>query len=189
MRKALIINGLLLSIIVFLFNACTKDTGDLDLEGIKLDPDIETAKDVEIIYSDSAKVRVKIKGPTLLYYVNNRDPKQEFPNGVRVDFYGPDEQVTSTLTGKYGIRYEGEGKVVVRDSVVWQSTEGERLETEELIWDERKQRVYNHRFVVLRRKNEIVMGHGFEATQDFKNSHVIAVSGTKSIDEISKDFE
>jgi len=189
MHKALKIKNLLVLFSLLMVVACSQDNNDLDLEGIKLDTSVETAKDVEIIYSDSAKVRVKIAGPTLLYHVNTREPRQEFPDHVRVDFYGPDETITSTLTGKYGIRYEAEGKVVVRDSVVWQSVEGERLETEELIWDERKQRVYNHRFVVLRKQNEILMGHGFEASQDFKNSRVIAVTGTKSINEISDDFE
>ncbi len=174
---------------LLLMQACTQENEALDVKNITLDPSIETAKDVEIIYSDSAKVRVKIIGPTLLYHVDSRSPRQEFPNHVRVDFYGPDEKISSTLTGKYGIRYEAEGKVVVRDSVVWQSVTGERLETEELIWNERQQKVYNHRFVVLRKVDEILMGHGFEATQDFKNSRVIAVTGTKSIDEISDDFQ
>ncbi|MFN7115366.1 MAG: LPS export ABC transporter periplasmic protein LptC [Saprospiraceae bacterium] len=187
--KVLNIKGVAFLLGILIFQACTQENEALDLKDITLDPSIETARNVEIIYSDSAKVRVKIMGPTLLSHVNSREPKQEFPNGVRVDFYGPDQQITSTLTGKYGIRYEAEGKVVVRDSVVWQSVEGERLETEELLWDERQKRVYNHRFVVLRKKDEILMGHGFEATQDFKNSRIIAASGTKAIDEISDDFQ
>lgn len=187
--KVLNIKGLAFLLGVLIFQACTQENEALDLKTITLDPSVETAKDVEIIYSDSAKVRVKIMGPTLLYHVDSRAPKQEFPKSVRVDFYGPDEKITSTLTGKYGLRYESEGKVVVRDSVVWQSIAGERLETEELIWDERQQKVYNHRFVVLRKTDEIIMGHGFESTQDFKNSRVIAVTGSKSIDDISDDFQ
>jgi LPS export ABC transporter protein LptC len=188
MHKVLKIKTLVLLLGLVIASACTRDETKFD-ENIKLDVNIETAKDVEIIYSDSAKVRVKITGATLLYHVNTREPKQEFPDAVQVDFYGPDGQITSTLTGKYGIRYESKGEVIVRDSVIWQSVEGERLETEELIWDERKQRVYNHRFVVLRRLDEIIMGHGFEATQDFKNARVLAVTGTKSIEEISDDFQ
>jgi LPS export ABC transporter protein LptC len=168
--------------------ACTQDEPRLD-ESIRLDVNVETAKEVEIIYSDSAIVRVKITGATLLYHLNTREPQQEFPDGVRVDFYGPDQKITGTLTGKYGIRFEAKGEVVVRDSVVWQSAEGQRLETEELIWDERQQRVYNHRFVVLRKQDEIIMGHGFQATQDFKDARVIAVTGTKSVDEIRDDFQ
>lgn len=173
---------------VLLLNACTKDES-ANTEAVNLNVNVETAKDVAIIYSDSAVVRVKISGPTMLYHVSNRAPKQEFTEGIRIDFYDDKGEITSTLTGKYGIRYESEGRAVVQDSVVWQSTAGERLDTEELIWDERTQRVYNHKFTVLRKVNELIYGQGFEATQDFKYARILAAEGRKSIDAISDDFQ
>jgi len=182
------INFLLFSFFLLTIIACNKEEA-AESEAISFDVNVETAKDVEIIYSDSAVVRVKITGPTMLYHVNRQEPEQEFTDGVRVDFYGPDQKITSTLTGKYAIRYESKGMVVVRDSVAWRSEAGEKLDTEELIWEERQQRVYNHKFVVLRKLDELIYGHGFEATQDFKNARVVAVSGKKSIDAISDDFE
>ncbi len=170
--------------------ACTQD----DIPKISEDAsvfnvNVETARDVEIIYSDSAIVRVRIEGPTMLYHVDTREPKQEFTDGVKVDFFDADGQVTSVLTGKYGIRHESAGLVTVRDSVVWQSIKGERLETEELIWDERQQRVYNHKFVVVTRPDEIIMGHGFEATQDFKQAKVNAVTGRIRTEELRKEIQ
>lgn len=175
-----------IAVLLSLFS-CTEEATSTEENDFVFDVNIETAKDVEIIYSDSALVRVKIEGPKMLYHVNVREPKQEFPDGVKVDFFGPEGQITSTLTGKYGIRHESKGMVLVQDSVVWQSTTGERLETEELIWDEKKQQVYNHKFVVLRRGGELIYGHGFEASQDFKYSKVNAISGIKSMDETLKN--
>lgn len=186
--KKLTLNTLLLLIALLLFNACTKEEST-QRNDINLNVTVETAKEVEIIYSDSAVVRVKIGGPTMLHHVNTREPKQEFPNGIRIDFYDETGQVTSTLTGKYGIRYESEGKAVVQDSVIWKSNAGERLDTEELIWDERTQRVYNHKFTVLRKLDEMIYGQGFEATQDFKYARILAAEGRKSISEISDDFK
>ncbi len=155
----------------------------LQQEAITWDVNVERAQDVEIIYSDSALVRVTIAGPTMLYYANNREPQQEFPDGVQVDFYDAEGQRTSTLTGKYGIRQEARGLVIVRDSVVWRSINNETLETEELIWEERMQRVYNHKFVVVTRPDEIIYGHGFEATQDFKYSRINAIEGRIKVEE------
>ncbi len=175
--------------VLWLVAACAKETPpDVEYDFL-LDVNIETGKDVTIIYSDSALVRVKIAGPTMLSYVNTREPQQEFPDGVKVDFYDADGKVTSVLTGKYGIRYETKGVVVVRDSVVWQSVNNEKLETEELIWDDRRERVYNHKFVVVTRPDEIITGHGFEATQDFKYSKVNAVEGRVKIDQPEEDEE
>lgn len=192
MRKGIanryLFNTIFYVVVLLLFFSCHKEEA-AKVEAIKLDVNIETVKEVEIIYSDSAMVRVKIIGPMMLYHVNSREPKQEFPNGIQIDFYDVEGKISSTLTGKYGIRYEGEGRAVVQDSVVWRSVAGERLDTEELIWDERTQRVYNHKFVVLRKLDEIIYGQGFEATQDFKYAHVKAAQGRKSIQEISDDFE
>lgn len=174
---------------IFLTFACTQEEAVVASEDFILDVNIETAKDVDIIYSDSSIVRVRIKGETMLYHVNTREPKQEFPDGIHVDFFGADGAVTSVLTGKYGIRLESEGVVIVRDSVVWQSNQGEKLETEELIWDERQQKVYNHKFVVVTRPDEIIMGHGFEATQDFKKARINAVTGRMKVEDLSKEFQ
>ncbi len=171
-----------------LFFACTKEVPSTEENDFVFDVNIETAKDVEIIYSDSAQVRVRIEGPKMLYHVNTREPEQEFPDGVRVDFFGPDGKVSSVLTGKYALRQESKGLVIVQDSVVWQSVNNERLETEELIWDEKLQKVYNHKFVALRRADEIIYGHGFEATQDFRYSKVNAISGIKNVEEIREDL-
>jgi LPS export ABC transporter protein LptC len=170
--------------------ACTQDDiPTINEDASAFDASIETAKDVEIIYSDSAVVRVRIEGPTMLYHVDAREPKQEFTDGVKVDFFDAAGNVTSVLTGRYGIRHESEGEVIVRDSVVWQSIKGEKLETEELIWDEREQRVYNHKFVVVTRPDEVIMGHGFEATQDFKQAKVNAVTGRMRVEDLGKEIE
>jgi len=147
------------------------------------DTQAEVAEEVEILYSDSAKVRVRITGPTMHYYLDQRDPRQEFPDGVLVEFFDPAGQVTSKLSARYGLRMERDDEVVVRDSVVWQSIEGEKLETEELIWLEREQRVYTNKFVVVTRPDEIIYGHGFEADQDFSYSRINAIEGRLKVDE------
>ena len=65
----------------------------------------------------------------------------------------------------------------MRDSVVWQSVRKEHLTTDELTWDERRQKVFTDRFVVITRPGEILYGRGFEANQDFTNITMKAVEG------------
>lgn len=167
--------------------ACNQET--LNSQNFALDTNIETTREVKIFYSDSAIVRVSIEGPEMLYHFDPRDPRQEFTKGVKVDFYDPDGTISSVLTGKYGMRYENKGLVMVRDSVIWQSKKGERLDTEELFWDERKKTVYNHKFSVITRPDEVIYGLGFEASQDFSYSKIIAPKGRKKVEEISKELE
>jgi LPS export ABC transporter protein LptC len=170
-------------------SACGNDIAEVEALVEKFDTTIERATNVEILYSDSAHVRVRVTGPTMLNHLDRRDPHQEFPDGLVVDFFGEGKEVESRLTAKYGVRYPNEGLVIVRDSVVWQSIEQEKLETSELRWDERQKKVYTNKFVRITRPDEIVYGHGFEANQDFSYSKIQAIEGRIKVEDLSKEVE
>jgi hypothetical protein len=142
----------------------------------------ERAEEVEILYSDSAIVRARVVAPVMLMDLDRSSESQEFPDGVVVDFFDDFQRVSSTLCGLYAIRYIRKGQVIVRDSVVWESVSGEKLETQELIWDEKAEKIYSDKFVVISRPSEIIYGHGFEAGQDFNNARIKAVEGRITLD-------
>lgn len=175
--------------LALLAGACKNEIEDVNTLVSKFDTQVETAREVEILYSDSAQVRVRITGPTMLQYLDRREPKQEFPDGVSVSFFGPEGAVTSQLDARYGVRLENKNEVIVRDSVVWQSVEGEKIETEELIWDERSRKIFTNKFVVITRPDEIIYGHGFEADQDFTYSRINAIEGRLKVNELEKELE
>ena len=144
---------------------------------------VEDVKDFEMLYSDSARVRVRVRGPVMWRHLDEKNPRQEFPEGMEVEFFGPGFQVTSRLSSRYAVRLEKEKQIIVRDSVVWTGANNERLETEELIWDENAKKVYTNKFVVLRRSDEIIWGHGFESDQEFSRSRVKAIEGRIKVDD------
>ena len=137
----------------------------------------ETIKDFKTLYSDSAVVTVHIQGPTMRRYLDRVNPRQEFPDGMEVEFFNSRRQVTGRLTAKYGMRLEKDEQVIVRDSVVWESLNKEILETSELVWDEKEEKVFTNKFVVIRRPGEIITGYGFESNQDFTYSKIRSVTG------------
>ena len=79
--------------------------------------------------------------------------------------------------------FKGElDEVTVRDSVVWQSVNGERLETEELVWDDQKHIVFSDRFVKITKPGEVLYGYGFEANEDFTRWQIKALEGRIKVD-------
>ena len=56
---------------------------------------LEVAQDVKIYYSDSSMMRVSIAGPVLNQYIYKFRVEQEFPNGVHVEFFDPQENPTA----------------------------------------------------------------------------------------------
>ena len=179
--------GFLLALLLGWSASCSNDLAEVEALVAKFDTEVETARDVEILYSDSANVRVRITGPTMLNYVDRRDPRQEFPDGVVVDFFGPEGKTDAKLTAKYGIRYQLHGKVTVRDSVVWQDAENKKLETQELHWDERQQKIFTNKFVVITQPEEIIYGHGFEANQDLSHAKIRAIEGRIKVEDFQKE--
>ncbi|HRD79452.1 MAG: LPS export ABC transporter periplasmic protein LptC [Saprospiraceae bacterium] len=170
-------------IAAILLAGCREEAPETLPDALLSNPNMELLEEVEILYSDSAALKVRVTGPVMHYFTEANDPRQEFPGGVIVHFLDRDQQVASILTAKYAIRRESIGTIIVRDSVVWQSVRKEHLTTDELTWDERRQKVFTDRFVVVTRPGEILYGRGFEANQDFSNLTMKAVEGRVVVDE------
>lgn len=162
---------------LILLTACKETESIEPREDIKLDPQKEYAVNIEMLYSDSARIKAKINAGLMVKYNNQRDSYEEFLNGVRVSFFDQEEKESSVLTGKYAIRYSGEDLIYIRDSVVWESIREEKLETSELIWDDRKQLIYTKKFCVIQRPGELILSQGFEANQDFTEIKLNAIEG------------
>jgi LPS export ABC transporter protein LptC len=178
-----------ISICLLFFAACENDIDEVNQFFSKDETLVETAKGIEMLYSDSAILRMRIVSPTLIRHLANGQPWQEFPEGLTVDFFDESGKVSGSLSAKYATRQENDNKFVVRDSVVWESLKGERLESEELIWDEAEDKVHTDKFVILRRPGEIVYGHGFEANQKFTRWTIRAIEGRLKANGLTRDFK
>lgn len=175
---------------VFFFSACENDMSEVNRLFSKDETLVETAREVEMLYSDSSILKLRIVTPTLLRHLDKRERFQEFPDGLLVEFFSENgQEVMGRLTANYAQRYDNDGRFVVRDSVVWVGSQGERLETEELIWEEEKDKVSTNKFVVVRRPDEIIYGHGFESNQKFTEWRIRAIEGRIRANDLTKDFK
>ena len=55
---------------------------------------------------------------------------------------------------------------------------GEKLNTEQLTWDEQKQKIVSNAFVKITTAEEIITGNGLEANQDFTQYEIKEITGT-----------
>ncbi|MFM8449638.1 MAG: hypothetical protein ACKOAY_05990 [Haliscomenobacter sp.] len=163
---------------------CQKESAPPVLSEEALQTDVERIEQVEIIYSDSAVIRVRLKGPVMLTHLQSADTYQEFTEGVRIEFFSPGGLITSVMTAGYAVRYQSRGVTYIRKEVVWRSAEGKMLETPELIWDERERNVYTQKFAVVTTPVDTVYSHGFQATQDFRDIRLKAVDGSMELAEL-----
>ncbi len=173
---------------IFLFSSCIKKEFDLDSLRAAKDYSLEEARDVEVFYSDSAILRVRIEGPLLRRYVYRFRVEEEFPEGVFVTFYGPDGRPTAWLSSKYAIRKSQEHQTIVRDSVVLYNTVGEKIEGPELIWDENAETISTDKFVkITRPPADTIKSYGFISNQNFTKYTLYAVEGEMLFNDIGPE--
>lgn len=168
--------------------ACKNDLREIAAMDFSSDtiPDI-TARNIDFTFSDSARVQVRLTGPVMHAYEGD-DPYMVFPEGFKVDFYDSVMNITSTITGNYGIHYRKREMMEARHNVVVTNFEtGERLDTEELIWDQKKELIYSQKFVKISSEDGVIYGDGLEAEQDFSKRRIINPSGEIEVQDDGED--
>ncbi len=171
-------------LVLILLAACENSKDELERIKAPREAGIEMARDVELLYSDSAIVRMKLNAPLMYYYVDIEKPKREFPEGVEMVFFNEYQQPNSYMSAKYAIRYDNENKAIFRDSVVVWNQKNEKMECEELTWDERSEQVTTKRFVRITKQDEIIEGYDLVSNLDFTRWQLNRVTGivkTKSL--------
>ncbi len=175
--------GLVLFVSIAGLVACDEQAVEpTEMSAEELDVEMETTTDVELIYSDSAIVNVIVKADKMLTSTKRGDKKQVFPNGVDVDFFNARGRVQSELTCKKATRFEKDKRILMQDSVVWKSGKGEILDTEELVWDERNQKVFSKRLVKITTAQDVIHGYGFEADQGFTKWKITRPQGEMGVE-------
>lgn len=160
----------------FIFFSCTNDMEKVEKISSKKQIPVESSKNVEILYSDSAQIRVKVIAPEMDRY---QHPEEyiELPSGIEVLFFDTQMDTSSNLKADYAIRQIKEQKMEARGNVEVINNRKEKLNTEKLIWDETQRKIYTDAFAKITTENEIIYGNGFEANEDFTQYRIFNIKG------------
>lgn len=134
---------------------------------------------VKTLFSDSAKLKFQLTAP-LQQQFDNGDVI--YPKGVKVIFYSSDgkRNVVNTLSAKYGKSNKATSIYTMRGKVeVANVPQQQRLDTEELFFDQNKQVIYTDSamFVKVTTPTELLTGYGLTANQDFSRYGIIDPKG------------
>lgn len=164
---------------LFMFS-CKSDIKKVSVFANELDLPTLSATNLEIEHTDSGKLQLKFITPTLTQFEGEEGEYYEFPDGVEVFFFDKNEDLESKITANYSIYHKKTQIWEARDSVVAQNIiTGEKIETEELFWNQAEQFIYSKVFTKVSNENGVHYGEkGFEAAQDLTKLKLIGGSGT-----------
>lgn len=148
----------------------------------------EITTDIELLYSDSAIVKVRIKSPKLIRQKINSELKEIFPDGLHVEFLSENGSVSSYMDASFATRIERKGTIIAEDSVVVYNRHNDKLETPKLIWNEFDQTMTTSRFVRITRpkQGDTIYGYGLTTDQEFSRFELKEVIGKSKFEKLSE---
>ncbi len=165
-----------------LFSACETNRNEVLAIGKQNVMPSQTGKDITLLYSDSTILKIKLEAPQMQVYDKNVKQRVTImPKGLHVIFYDDKGIQTTTLKANYGVRYEDSKRMEVKYNVEVVNANGEKLETEHLIWDEQRHKIISDAFVKITTAKQIIMGKGLEANQEFTQYEIKEITGTINI--------
>jgi len=162
---------LLLFFVILFFAACENDMEQIKRITTQSDMPNVAGKEVEIVYTESGKIKLRAKAPELMAYTkeSTQEPYTEFPKGLEVWFYDDHENLQTTLTAQYAKYYEKQDLWEAKYKVKLLNSTGDELTTEHLFANLPEEKIYTDKYVqILNTDGSTVQGEGgFESNFEF----------------------
>lgn len=162
----------MICVILVLFNqSCTNDLNKI--KKITFDPNApdEVSTNFRVFMKESGYAQLQLFATYAETF--NQPHMTKLKDSLKVDFYGVDGEIVSTLTANYGeINYDTQ-KMFVRDSVKFVNHEDQRtLYTTILYWNQEDSTIYTNENVKLVSPKGTAYGSSLKAKQDFTNYRI-----------------
>jgi LPS export ABC transporter protein LptC len=169
-----------------LIAGCENDLKDIQkISANEVSKPFQRYTDVDVIYSDSAKVKAHMTSPLMLEYTGAKK-YTEMPKGVKVIFYDINLKESSMIVSDYAMRLDSEKTIELRKNVVATNIKGDTFTSDELVWDENTKLVHSNKLVHVRMTDgSITDGTSFTSDESF--NHWKLMQGTGIIHVNSQD--
>ncbi len=179
-KNTYIINKIPFSIFIgigiFLFSACGNTQDEIKQVTYTNDDPAEISEGVTMMFSDNGILKLKLEAPIMHRFNDKEESYMECPNGMEVTFFDTSGREESTLFANYGIMYSEKEYIMVKDSVVFENFKEERLNTELLHVDFKKDSVYTQEKVSITSPKGTITGTGLQSNSNFTKYKVKNIS-------------
>lgn len=190
-RRHSLKTGLALFAGPFLLWACGNSNEDINaFREKRVLPQLISTR-IIIEYSDSARLKARIKAPLLEEY-GPPESISVLPKGVDIFFFDPAGRITSTMHADSAILRRNSDLMEAYRNVKVVNENKEMLETERLFWRNAQnpgdRELYTDAFVKIRKGEEVLFGEGLKANESFSKYRILKPQGSFYLeDEKSKD--
>jgi len=119
-----------------------------------------------IFFTDNGQLQAKLISAHLKEF---SDVKIKYLDSIKIFFFKNSKTPSSVLTAEKGIVNDKLHKMQADGNVVVTGANGRILKTPELIWLNKKNKIYSDKEVWISDNGEIIEGFGFESDKDLNN--------------------
>ena len=172
---------LLLFFTLFVFS-CNNDFIEIkEINNIN-DLPVGIAKNINLVYTDSAKVKAILKSPLNKDFTNLKFPYSEFPNGVKITFFDANKNETF-VTSNYAVSYNKTNIVDLVGNVLIELSDGSVLKTSQLFWDPEQEWLFTEQNFTFKNDDYDIKANRLDANRQFTIFNTGKLDGNLTVEE------
>ena len=125
-----------------------------------------TSQNVEWLYTKNGVATHKLTSPKVLRFEGQKE-YIEFPFGLEIFSFNAHGDQEAFMKSDYAIQYLDDKTIKAKGGVLLENLKGEKLETESLIWDEKREQIFTEAMVKITKQGQSIIGEGFESNTSF----------------------
>lgn len=167
-----------------LASGCKEDgkLGVADRIDVKKMPTMSTVN-VATLISDSGITQYKIVSPLWNVYDEVDTPYWNFPKGIYLQKYDRKFQVIASVAADSAKYFRMLNLWKLDGNVELRKEPGELFLTQQLFWDQRRNRLYSDSFIHIETPERMLEGHGFESNDRLTKYSIRRPTGIFPVDE------
>ncbi|HBG42761.1 MAG TPA: LPS export ABC transporter periplasmic protein LptC [Porphyromonadaceae bacterium] len=142
---------------------------DENLMAFEYDPEqvpSMTTDTVTTLISDSGVTRYKVIAAVWQVFDKAKEPYWFFPEGIYLEQFDSTFNIEATVKADTAWNYTSQNLWRLKGNVHVENIKGERFDSDELFWDQRKERVYSDKYIEITQGLRKVKAYGFESNQE-----------------------
>jgi LPS export ABC transporter protein LptC len=159
------------------FGSCGKKAESVDLVFSKETSHTMRATDVSSLISDSGVTRYRLIASEWLIYSEASEPYWYFPSGIYVEKFDSTFHAEGSVEADTAYYYTNRSEWVLLKNVKIANLQGEKFDSEKVIWDQKNERIHSDEFIRIEQKDKIITGYGFESNQEMTRYRIFNPQG------------
>ena len=127
---------------------------------------VVSSQNVEWFYTKNGSASHRLTSPKVLRFESQKE-YIEFPLGLEIYTYNAQREQEAFMKSDYAIQNLTNKTIEAKGSVLLENLIGEKLETEYLVWDESRGKIFTEELVKITKQDQSIIGEGFESNISF----------------------